>query len=144
MTMCAHSRCEITADGSLRFSHVLAEDAGEYRLQVFKEQGKWMKTLNFLLLVDAGETTHRSDITCLLTATDKPLLKVSFIKKSVRLQQRRLSRLSVAPLTACLHVRLPVCLSVSWSISRKQQRPGPHVDVHLPHPHPHFHRSRCC
>lgn len=61
VTTCPHRRCKLMLDGSLRFSHVLAEDQGDYWMQAFDERGNRVKTTNFQLLVDAGVTTHCSD-----------------------------------------------------------------------------------
>lgn len=55
-TTCDHGRCQLLPDGSLRFSRVQTEDSGSYRLQVFEEGGNRVKTKDFLLRVDAGES----------------------------------------------------------------------------------------
>lgn len=63
VTECHHRRCKLMLDGSLRFSHVLAEDQGDYWMQAFDEHGNRVKTTDFRLLVDAGGTTNCSDFT---------------------------------------------------------------------------------
>lgn len=68
-TMCPHGRCQLVPDGSLRFSHVLPEDQGDYWMQAFDERGKRVKTTNFKLLVDAGGSAHCADFTATDTLT---------------------------------------------------------------------------
>lgn len=77
VTTCPHRRCAMMADGSLRFSHVLAEDEGKYWMQAFDKHGHRVKTTDVQLLVDRSEAVHRSDI----TATDLPSPK-GFEKES--------------------------------------------------------------
>lgn len=99
-TTCPHGRCKLMADGSLRFSHVLAEDQGNYWMQAFDERGNRMKTTEFQLLLDAGGTAHSSDF------TQSEKLKVS--PKMATMPQS-------AALTVCLAVFPYVCLSVAGS-----------------------------
>lgn len=72
VTMCLHGRCKLMDDGSLRFSHVLAEDQGNYWMQAFDEHGNRVKTTDFQLLVDTGGTTHCSVFTA-TTSDSLPL-----------------------------------------------------------------------
>lgn len=62
VTTCPHGRCELMADGSLRFSRVLAADEGIYWMQAFDEHGNRVKTTDVQLLVDSGGPVPSSDI----------------------------------------------------------------------------------
>lgn len=69
VTTCGHGRCQLLADGSLRFSAVQSEDAGRYRLQVFDRLGIRVQDKNFELQVVPGESQpndSRSDMSVCL------------------------------------------------------------------------------
>ncbi|XP_047235618.1 uncharacterized protein LOC124876693 isoform X3 [Girardinichthys multiradiatus] len=58
-TKCYHSRCELIEDGSLRFSKVLAEDSGNYTLEVYDQHGTIIeKKVFFLQVKGSQEETH--------------------------------------------------------------------------------------
>lgn len=69
VTTCPHRRCKLVADGSLRFSHVLSEDEGNYWMQAFDERGNRVKIISFQLLVNAGGTAHCSDFPAITADT---------------------------------------------------------------------------
>ncbi|TKS83450.1 hypothetical protein D9C73_017562 [Collichthys lucidus] len=55
--LCHHSRCELLKNGSLRFSHVQAEDSGNYSLEVFGEDGQILSKSDFLLTVNGSSSS---------------------------------------------------------------------------------------
>ncbi|XP_034033448.1 uncharacterized protein LOC117516727 [Thalassophryne amazonica] len=54
-TQCHHGRCELLSDGSLNFSRISPDDAGEYVLEVFDENGKRVLKRRFELEVEGED-----------------------------------------------------------------------------------------
>lgn len=84
VTTCYHGRCELLADGSLRFSRAQSEDSGRYRLQVFDRRGTRVQEMNFELQVVPGESQpsdlSRSDMSvCLPVALTAQNLSADYL-----------------------------------------------------------------
>ncbi|CAB1421743.1 unnamed protein product [Pleuronectes platessa] len=52
VTTCPHGRCKLLSDGSLSFTTVQPEDAGNYSLEVFDRKGTRRRRTHFLLRVE--------------------------------------------------------------------------------------------
>ncbi|XP_058483915.1 uncharacterized protein LOC131458716 isoform X1 [Solea solea] len=94
-----HRRCELLSNGSLRFSHVHAEDAGNYSLQVFDPHGTRLVQIHFLLRVEEvksknpgeGQTNVLLPISCL------SLLLLFFIIIIIFIVRKRTRRTTAEP-----------------------------------------------
>ncbi|XP_067465194.1 uncharacterized protein [Thunnus thynnus] len=59
-TTCDHGRCDLQKDGSLRFNHVQAEDAGNYSVEAFDKGGYCLLKKRFLLTVEDVSSSSSS------------------------------------------------------------------------------------
>ncbi|XP_026214318.1 uncharacterized protein LOC113161041 [Anabas testudineus] len=92
-TKCHHGRCELLRNGSLRFSRVQTEDAGNYSMEVFFENGTRLIRRDFVLRVQAAGTSVgvSMSVSCLLLFLLLVIIIIIFMLRRRRMKMTNTS-----------------------------------------------------